>query len=98
MLRCGTGVARSISGSPAAKGGVSYKDFARNADATKTLEQAIPPDVSLTPVREWKALGTPASRPNGREIVTGEHKYPSDVMRPGMLYGKVLRAPTSARN
>src|SRR4029079_1582364 len=35
--------------------------------------------------------GSPAQRPNGRDVVTGKHKYPSDVARPNMLYGKVLR-------
>jgi nicotinate dehydrogenase subunit B len=28
---------------------------------------------------------------NGRELVTGKHRYSTDVKRPGMLYGKVLR-------
>jgi len=28
-----------------------------------------------------------------REIVTGQHKYTSDLTRPGMLYGRVLRPP-----
>ena len=52
------------------------------------------PDVTLTPVTEWKVLGTPLLRPNSRDIVTGAHKYPSDISRPGMLYGKVLRPPS----
>src|SRR5262249_32601901 len=30
----------------------------------------------------------------GREIVTGSHKFPSDIIRPGILYGKVLRPPS----
>src|SRR5262249_32222981 len=46
----------------------------------------------VTSVKEWKVLGKPAPRPNGRDIVTGTHSYPSDIRRPGMLYGKVLRA------
>src|SRR5439155_14484577 len=50
--------------------------------------------VSLTPVKEWKVLGTPVPHPGGREVVTGAHKYPSDVTRARMLYGKVLRAPS----
>ncbi len=29
----------------------------------------------------------------GRDFVTGAHKYTSDLKRPGMLHGKVLRAP-----
>ncbi len=28
---------------------------------------------------------------NGREIVSGRHQYPSDITRPGMLAGKVVR-------
>ncbi len=58
------------------------------------LKQSIPSDVELTPVKEWKVLGVPTKRPNARDFVTGAHKYPSDIMRPGMLYGKILRAPS----
>lgn len=42
---------------------------------------------------EWKLLGTPQWRTDAREVVTGRHIYPSDLTRPGMLYGTVLRAP-----
>src|SRR2546426_1075589 len=31
----------------------TYADLATNEDAAKLLEQAIPSDVSLTPVKEW---------------------------------------------
>ena len=41
-----------------------------------------------------QTLGKPTPRMNGRGIVTGAHQYPSDVIRPGMLYGKILRAPS----
>ena len=33
----------------------------------------------------------PVPRVGGVEIVTGAHRYPSDIVRPAMLYGKVLR-------
>ena len=49
--------------------------------------------MTVTPTAEWKILGHPAARPNQRDIVTGAHVYPADVVRPGMLYGKILRAP-----
>ncbi len=71
----------------------SYMDLAKSTKAAKLFQQSIPSDVELTPVKDWKTLGTPVFRPNARSIVIGEHKYPSDVGRPGMLYGKVLRAP-----
>lgn len=73
---------------------LSYADFAKSEDAATLLNQAISPDATLTPVTEWKVLGTPVLRPNSRDIVTGAHKYPSDIVCPGMLYGKVLRAPS----
>jgi isoquinoline 1-oxidoreductase len=70
---------------------LSYADLAADAEAAKALDQAVPSDVALTAVAEWKVLGQPTARPNARDIVTGVHQYPSDISRPGMLYGKVLR-------
>jgi isoquinoline 1-oxidoreductase len=78
----------------ASKRSLSYADLAKDDDAIKAFEQPIPSGVTITPVKEWKILGTPAPRPNGHDIVTGSHKYPSDISRPGMLYGKILRAPS----
>ena len=78
---------------PSAKQQLSYADLARSEEAAKELQQAVPSDVELTPVKEWKILGTSKPRPNARDFVTGAHKYPSDIARPGMLYGKILRAP-----
>jgi isoquinoline 1-oxidoreductase len=73
---------------------LTYADLAASDEAAKAFQQPIPSDVALTSVKEWKVLGNPAPRLNGRDIVTGAHKYPSDIIRPGMLYGKVLRAPS----
>ena len=39
-------------------------------------------------------MGKPLAKITGRDIVTGRHRYPSDIKLPGMLYGKVLRPPT----
>ncbi len=72
---------------------LTYADLARSSEVSQLLQQAIPPDVELTPVKKWKVLGTSVLRPNARGFVTGAHKFPSDVARPGMLYGKILRAP-----
>lgn len=72
---------------------LTYADLAKSDDAPKLLEGTVPPEVELMPVREWKVLGKPMLRPNARDVVIGAHKYPSDIARPGMLYGKCLRAP-----
>lgn len=76
------------------KGSLSYADLAKDDEAMKAFDQPAPSGVTVTPVKEWKVLGTPTSRPNGEDIVTGAHKYPSDISRPGMLYGKILRPPS----
>lgn len=41
----------------------------------------------------WKVAGRPAIRVDAVEIVTGRQRYPSDLSRPGMLYGRILRPP-----
>ena len=73
---------------------ISYADLARAEDLAKTLAQAIPAGISLTPLQQWKVLGTSLPRPNRRDLVTGAHRHPSDIVCPGMLYGKVLRPPS----
>jgi isoquinoline 1-oxidoreductase len=66
---------------------VSYGALA----AGRRLIHTISGDIALTPADQWKVLGTPLAKANATAIVTGEHHYPSDMMRPGMLHGKVVR-------
>ncbi len=46
---------------------------------------------------EWKILGRGHWRADAREIVTGAHRFPSDIVREGMLYGCVLRPRPTGR-
>lgn len=78
----------------ATKRTVSYAELAQSEDLPKAFGQSVPSDVALLAVKEWKVMGTSVPRPNRRDFVTGAHKFPSDVVRPGMLYGKVLRPPS----
>lgn len=48
----------------------------------------------LTPAAEWKVMGKAQAPVNAHGLVTGAHKFPSDLTRPGMLYGCVLRPPS----
>jgi nicotinate dehydrogenase subunit B len=57
------------------------------------LLREISAGVALTPPAQWQVSGKPIRKITGPDLVTGKHKYPSDIRRPGMLYGKVLRAP-----
>jgi isoquinoline 1-oxidoreductase len=58
------------------------------------LTKTIATTAALTPATEWKVAGTSVPKVNGREIVTGAHKYAYDIKRPGMHYGKVLHPPS----
>ena len=55
------------------------------------LMKTVSGEVALTPASDWKVAGTAVPKVNGRDFVTGKHKYPSDIVRPGMMFGKVLR-------
>lgn len=57
------------------------------------LLKTIPADTVLRPAAEWRVAGQSVRKMDGRAMVTGAHLYPSDITRPGMLFGKVLRAP-----
>ena len=73
---------------------LTYADLAASPEATQLLKQPIRSDVAVTAVKEWKVLGTAVPRPNGHDLVTGSHQFPSDTSLPGMLYAKVLRPPS----
>ncbi len=55
------------------------------------LVKTIADDQPTTPPEKWQQAGRAVPRVNGRELVTGAHRYTSDLKRPGMLYGKVVR-------
>ena len=57
------------------------------------LARAIPASVELVPPSEWKIAGTSLAKVNGRDLVTGAHKYSYDIKRPGMMWAKVLYPP-----
>ncbi|MGB7156491.1 MAG: molybdopterin cofactor-binding domain-containing protein [Tepidisphaeraceae bacterium] len=75
----------------ATNAGATYADLAKAERSSDAFKKAVPRDVKVTAVEEWKVLGTSVPRPNRRDLVTGVHSFPSDVIRPGMLYGKILR-------
>jgi nicotinate dehydrogenase subunit B len=57
------------------------------------LSRAVSESVSTKPATQWKISGQSFPKIGGREFVTGKHQYSSDLSRPGMLHGKILRAP-----
>jgi len=72
---------------PATRQSLSFGQLTKG----QKLLKKIGDDAPTTPAAQWKVTGKPVPKVNGRDVVTGKHKYTSDVKRPGMLYGRVLR-------
>jgi isoquinoline 1-oxidoreductase len=72
----------------------SFGELAAMVDVGTSFASSVPADIDLVPVSEWQVLGREAWKPASRDVVTGSHRYPSDIVRDGMLYGSVLRPPS----
>jgi isoquinoline 1-oxidoreductase len=59
----------------------------------KKILELVPGDTPLRPPAEWSAGGRSLAKVDARAVVTGQRQYTSDLRRPGMLIGKVLRPP-----
>lgn len=59
----------------------------------RKLVRTIPSNPATAPPAQWKVAGSSVPKVAGRDIVTGAHKYPYDIARPGMLHAKVLYPP-----
>ncbi len=68
---------------------INFGPLTKGRQLVKSVSDKSP----TTPPEQWKVAGTSVPKVNGRELVTGKHKFASDVNLPGMLHGKVLRAP-----
>jgi nicotinate dehydrogenase subunit B len=66
---------------------LAYGELTRGEKLVKTVSS----EDSLTPAAEWKIAGTAFPKAEGRDFVTGKHKFPSDITRPEMMFGAVLR-------
>jgi isoquinoline 1-oxidoreductase len=66
---------------------LGFGEITRGQELVRTITE----DAPVTPATDWKICGTPVPKVNGREMVTGVHKYASDMSAPGMLHGKVVR-------
>lgn len=75
---------------PPSKQAFSFGELTKGKKLTKNVSA----DVNTAPAKEWKIAGTSAAKVDGRAIVTGKHRYTSDVKLPEMLHGKILRPTT----
>lgn len=68
---------------------LSFGDVAKG----QKLVKAIPANVATLAVKDWTISGTSVPKVGARDFVTGKHEYTSDMKRPGMLFGRVVRPP-----
>jgi isoquinoline 1-oxidoreductase len=87
-------VKKGIISHSSTKQSISYGDLAKSTEVDKIFQESEVDDVDLTPASEWQSLGQSIDRPNNQNLVTGVHKFPSDIARDKMLYGKILRPPS----
>ncbi len=57
------------------------------------LVRTVRHDESITSPEKWTVAGRSAPKVNGADFVTGKHRFSTDITRPGMWYGRVLRVP-----
>jgi len=61
--------------------------------ARAPLIATVTDDVATAPAVKWHVAGSPLRKIGGADLVTGRHEYTSDLKRPGLRYGRVVRAP-----
>jgi isoquinoline 1-oxidoreductase len=79
---------------PASDQSNAIADIAKDPEFAARFAQQPPAETQLTSPSEWDVMGKAQSQPAAVAKVTGTHEYPSDMKRPGMMYGGVLRSPT----
>ncbi len=75
---------------PGGKPAFAFGKLTKGQKLVKLIDERAP----TTPPAKWTVAGTSVPKVDGRAFVTGAHRYTSDVKRPGMLFGKVLRPPS----
>jgi isoquinoline 1-oxidoreductase len=60
----------------------------------RKLVRTISSETTVKLATQWSVAGTSVPKVDGREYVCGRHRYASDMVRPGMLFGRVLRPPS----
>lgn len=68
---------------------VTYGELAKG----KTIARLVDEKAVLRAAKEFKVIGNPTRRIDGRDKVTGRAIYAGDIRRPGMLYARILRPP-----
>jgi nicotinate dehydrogenase subunit B len=72
--------------SVAGRRSVEFRELTKGQKLMKAIE-----DAPTAAAEAWRIAGHPAAKVDGREMVTGKHRFSTDVKLSGMLFGKVVR-------
>jgi nicotinate dehydrogenase subunit B len=72
---------------PETKRSVEYAVLVKGRQFTQTISA----EDFFIPPTQWTVQGQSLPKIDGRDFVTGKHRYPSDQTMPEMLHGKILR-------
>lgn len=65
----------------------SYGELTKGQKLVRTIAEKT----ATKPASSWTVAGSSLAKVNGRDIVTGQHRYTPDLRPAGMRFGKVLR-------
>lgn len=60
----------------------------------EAIEREVDPDAALTDPADFTVMGSDVLRVDAEDRVTGRAVFSQDVLRPGMLFARILRAPS----
>ena len=67
----------------------TFGDLTHGQNLTGVVSAQAPEE----PRDRWTTRGEALHKVNARDIVTGRHTFPADIVRPGLLIGRVIRPP-----
>ncbi len=62
--------------------------------AGQKLAGVVAAEPPVTAAAQWTVRGKPVKKVNGRAMVTGQHQFTPDIVRPGMSFGRIVRPPS----
>jgi nicotinate dehydrogenase subunit B len=71
---------------PSTNKSIEFRELTKGQKLMQAIE-----DAPTAPAEAWRIAGHSAAKVDGRAMVTGKHRFSSDVTLPGMLFGKVVR-------
>ena len=74
----------------ATKQNIGYGELTKGQQLLMTISDTVP----VMATKDWKVAGKSVPKVDQRNFISGKHIYVSDMKLPGMLHGKVLRAPS----